>query len=186
MKTLMKIAAGVTLAAFIYFTVLYCFEPFGLYLSLAVTFGTFAYHLCMRLIVGLVFNITMRNKADYTRKMYRLKPFERKLYSFIWVKKWKNKMPTYDKDIFDISKKSLDEIAQATCQAELVHKTIFVLSFVPIVFSIWFGDLPVFLITSIVAALIDLMFVIMQRFNRPRILRLIKMEKRKQDSNSRQ
>ena len=83
-------------------------------------------------------------------------------------------MPTYDPSLFDQTQKSWDEIAQASCQAELVHETIILLSFVPIVFSIWFGALAVFVITSVLAALFDTVFVIMQRYNRPRIIRLIK------------
>ncbi|MEE3428445.1 MAG: hypothetical protein VZQ55_05710 [Ruminococcus sp.] len=185
MKTLMKVLAGITLALFIYFTVMYSMEHFGVYLSCAVTFGTCAYHLCMRLIVGLIFDKTMNNKADYNKKTYRLKPFERKLYSFLWVKRWKNKMPTYDKEVFDISSNTWDEIAQATCQAEMVHRTCFVLSFLPIILSIWFGDFPVFLITSLFGALIDLLFIIMQRFNRPRIIKIIKIEKRREKNAER-
>ena len=81
-------------------------------------------------------------------------------------------MPTYDADLFDISKHSWDEIAQAMCQSELVHETNVILSFLPIMASVWFGALGVFIITSIMSAVFDLMFVFMQRFNRTRILKL--------------
>ena len=90
------------------------------------------------------------------------------------VKKWKNKMPTYDKEIFDISRHSWDEIIQATCQSELVHEANIVLSFLPLVASVWFGEFYVFFITSILSAIFDLMFVFMQRFNRARILKIKK------------
>ena len=68
---------------------------------------------------------------------------------------------------------SWDEIAQAMCQAELVHEVIIILSFLPIFAAIPFGALPVFVITSILSAGFDAMFVIMQRYNRPRIMKLI-------------
>jgi hypothetical protein len=42
----------------------------------------------------------------------------------------------------------------------------------PIIAIIWFGEPLAFIITSILSALFDLMFVIMQRYNRNRILRL--------------
>ena len=58
------------------------------------------------------------------------------------------------------------------CQAELVHEVNIAVSFVPILFSVWVGALPVFVITSILAAGYDLLFVILQRYNRPRVLRL--------------
>ena len=83
-------------------------------------------------------------------------------------------MPTYSPDEFDIKKHSIEEIVQATCQSEIVHELNVVASFIPLVFSIVFGDFFVFLITSLVAACFDLVFVMMQRFNRPRLMRMIK------------
>ena len=170
MKRLMITFSIIFLSAFIFFTVMYCFDPFGIYLSLSITFGTFSYHLIMRLVVGLIFNIKMHNNADYHKRMYRLKPFEIKLYKLLMVKKWKDHMPTFDVDVFDPALKSWEEIAQAMCQSELVHRVIIALSFLPIILAIWFGDFPVFLITSVLAAGIDLMYVMMQRYNRERIL----------------
>ena len=83
-------------------------------------------------------------------------------------------MPTYQPELFSPKEHTWDEIAQAMCQAELVHEIIIVLSFVPILAAIPFGALFVFVITSVLAACYDAMFVIMQRYNRPRILKLIK------------
>lgn len=82
-------------------------------------------------------------------------------------------MPTYSPDTFDLNKHTIEEIISATCQSELVHETIVVLSFLPILLAIPFGTLGVFIATSIVAALIDCIFIIMQRFNRPRLLKIL-------------
>jgi hypothetical protein len=82
--------------------------------------------------------------------------------------------PTFEPNVFNPKLHTWDEIAQAMCQAELVHETIVILSFVPVAFSAVFGAFWVFLITSLCAAAFDLMFVIIQRYNRPRIIRLIK------------
>ena len=67
-----------------------------------------------------------------------------------------------------------DEIAQAMCQAELVHEVIIILSFLPILAAIPFGALFVFVFTSILSAGYDAMFVMMQRYNRPRIVKMIR------------
>ena len=65
------------------------------------------------------------------------------------------------------------------CQAECVHETNIVLSFLPIFAVHWFGAAPVFIATSVCAAMIDLAFVIIQRYNRPRIVSLMqRLEKR--------
>lgn len=52
-----------------------------------------------------------------------------------------------------------------------MHRIIMVLSFVPLLFIIPFGEPAVFAITSVAACLIDCTFVIIQRYNRPRVLR---------------
>jgi hypothetical protein len=44
------------------------------------------------------------------------------------------------------------------------------LSFLPSLAGIRFGAYPVFIITSVLAVAFDMMFVIMQKYNRPRIL----------------
>ncbi|HIY00608.1 MAG TPA: hypothetical protein IAA26_01980 [Candidatus Blautia faecipullorum] len=142
-------------------------------LAAAITFLTTAYHFLMRLAVGFMFDRIMANKADYTKRWYQCKAWEKKIYKRLNVKHWKRLLPTYDTSLFDPKKHSWDEIAQASCQAELVHETIVLLSFIPIVFSIRFGAVMVFIITSVLAALFDLAFVMIQRYNRPRIIRLI-------------
>ena len=126
----------------------------------------------IRLLVGGLFDAIMKNKADHTKKWFRVSEAEMKLYERLKVKKWKGKMPTYDIDAFDTSKHSWDEIVQSMCQSELVHETNVILSFLPVAASVWFGSFWVFLITSLLSAVFDLMFVFMQRFNRSRILRM--------------
>ena len=86
-------------------------------------------------------------------------------------------MGTYDPDSFDPGIHTWEEIAQAICQAELVHETIIVLSFAPVLASCLFGELIVFVVTSGLAACFDAIFVIMQRYNRPRIRKLVEREK---------
>ena len=52
---------------------------------------------------------------------------------------------------FDLKSRSMIDIVQVTCQTEVVHEINMVLSFVPIVFSVWFGSFGVFLLTSCAA-----------------------------------
>lgn len=139
---------------------------------LAITFGTTAYHLLMRLLVGWIFDKLMHNKANYHKKWYQQSKLESKVYQRLRVREWKGRMPTYDPECFNPRKHTWDEIAQAMCQAELVHEVIVLLSFAPIIAAYWFGVLPVFAITSVLAACFDMMFIVMQRYNRPRVIRL--------------
>ena len=131
----------------------------------------------MRLLTGSVIHLLLNNHVDYRKRWFRVRAMEKKLYQKLQVKKWKGTMATYDPSCFDRSIHSWDEIAQAMCQAELVHEVIIVFSFLPVFAAIPFGALPVFVITSLLAAGYDAMFVIMQRFNRPRILKMIEKQR---------
>ena len=169
----MEMIAFLSLFCTLVFAILYHITRFGIWFTLAVTFGTIAYHFCIRLLIGFLYQWRMNNHADYTKRWYQLHPWEQKLYRWLKVKKWKNKMPTYRKDFFDPKLHSWSEIAQAMCQAELVHETIVVFSFLPLLFSIWVGAFPVFLVTSIAAACFDMIFVVMQRYNRARVIKML-------------
>ncbi len=107
----------------------------GTLLTLAITFGTIAYHFGIRLLTGLFYNAWMKNRADYTKKWYRVHPWETKLYRFLRVKAWKNKMPANDPLAFSSNRHTWDEVAQAMCQSELIHETNMALSFIPVIAS---------------------------------------------------
>lgn len=169
----------ISIILFLCFTICNLIFEKGIFLTLSITFGTITYHFGMRLFVGYVVNKIMKNKADYSKKRYQISKIETHMYELLKVQKWKNKMPTFDPELFSLEKHSWDEIAQAMCQAEVVHEIIIILSYFPIVASIFWGDFPVFLITSICASLVDFAFVIMQRYNRPRIVKLAKKYKQK-------
>lgn len=153
--------------------VLYRTQDIDAALTFSIIFGTIAYHFIMRLAVGALFDTFMKNRADLTKKRYLCRPWEKALYERLQVKQWKKRLPSFKPEYFDRRLHSWEEIAQAMCQAESVHEVIALLSFVPVFFSIWFGELPVFLITSFAAALADLAFAVVQRYNRARIIKLI-------------
>lgn len=173
MAKIVKGIAAFSLAATVILAISYKVTSSGILLSLAITSGTIAYHFVMRLMVGLAFHATMRNKADYRKRWYQVSKWEMAVYEKLKVKQWKRRMPTYDPALFDPRLHTWEEIVQAMCQAELVHETIAVLSFLPILAGIWFGEYPVFIVTSVLSAACDMVFVIMQRYNRQRVTKLL-------------
>lgn len=175
MAKTIKILTVISVAMTAVSIILYNLTGAGFILSLAITFGTTSYHFIMRLIVGTVVAALSHNQMDYNRRWFRQHKFEKKLYRALKIKNLKKSIPTYNPDNFSLEIHSLHEIAQATCVAEIVHEIIIVLSFVPLFFTLLFGAWYVFLITSIAAACYDLLFVIVQRYNRPRIISLMKM-----------
>ena len=174
MKKKMIVLALFFLAGLLAFGIAYYFVRKSVLLTLAITFGTCFYHFGMRLAVGHGIAAIFRNKINYDLWWFKERKYEMKFYNFLRVKKWKKIMPTYNPEYYDVRKHSIEEIIQATCQAEIVHEINMVLSFVPIVFTIWCGSLTAFLITSFIAFCFDSIFVIMQRYNRPRLRRLLK------------
>ena len=135
-------------------------------LSAAISFGTVFYHFAMRLAVGHTLNALFHNRFDYTRTW------------FLGVRHWMGRLPTYSPDTFSRALHTWEEIAQATCQAELVHECIALLSFLPLATIPVFGAPWVFIITSVLAAAFDLLFVCIQRYNRPMLLRQIARQQR--------
>lgn len=171
MKKGMVISSAILLILFAACTVIYNITDLTAMEMFSITFGVAAYHFVMRLGVGYLIDRCLNNQVDYTKKWFQVCSFETHVYNLLKVKKWKQYLPTLQNDCFDIRLHSLEEIASATCQAEIVHEIIVVFSFVPIVLSKWFGSCEVFVVTSFLAALIDIAFVMIQRFNRPRLLR---------------
>ncbi len=165
-------------AATVAFISLFCAFGGSALLAIAISFGTTLYHLVMRLIVGYSVKAVMRGKADATRAWFRPKKFEKKLYGVLGVRKWKGNIPTFSPESFDLEKRTLCELAGESCQAEIVHEIIMLLSFLPLIAINWFGEPLVFILTSVASALLDSIFVIVQRYNRPRILRLMQRRER--------
>lgn len=173
-KKSMFLVTFLSLAGLLASAAIYRFVEVRAAFTAAVAFGTTFYHLGMRLAVGYLISGKYHNQMDYTRKWFSEKPFERKLYKMLRVRKWKKWLPTFTPEVFQLGTHSAVEVIQSTCQAEVVHEINMVLSWVPVVSAIWFGSLDVLVITSLAAFLFDGIFVIIQRYNRPRLLRLLR------------
>ena len=171
----MHTAALLTGLLLFIFTALYLAFLCNISLTLAITFGTIFYHIIMRLIVGAL----IPNRFHYTAKWFQPVAFEKKLYQFLRIKRWKKQLPTYDPTLFSMENYTLEQIVGHMCQAEVVHEVIALCSFIPLLFSLLFGTFWVFFITSVAAAGIDMLFVMLQRFNRPRLIRLMTTQNRR-------
>ena len=84
----------------------------------------------------------------------------------------------YDPSEFSLKVHSVDQIINNMCHAEVVHELIMLCSMLSIFFAKPFGALLVFVITAICATLFDSMFVIIQRYNRPRVIRIYESKNR--------
>ena len=173
MTGLMIKTALVSLAGTAAFAAGYALTALGALLPLAITCGTVFYHFAMRLLVAWAYDAAMHDRADLRRRRYRVSAREAAFYEKLGAKRWKSKLPTADASLFDPRLHSWEEIAQAMCQAERIHAANALLSFLPIAAGTLFGAWPVFILTSLLSAAFDTLFVIEQRYNRYRVMRII-------------
>lgn len=178
MVKVMKTVTVYSLAALVIFTAIYLISDMRIFFSLAIAAGTTAFHFGIRLIIGIGIDRKYNNKFDYRKKWFQPRKFENELYEILKVKKWKGFMPTADPEAFKIVEGGYEKLAQVTCQSEIIHEINMLASFLPLFASLLVGDFWVFFITSLLGAVYDLLFVIMQRFNRPRILRIAERHKK--------
>lgn len=144
--------------------------------SVFLTALTFFYHLSARLAVGFVID-RLPIKYNYNSAYFRQKPFEAKLYKLLNVKRLKSNAPTWNPESFSAEKNSLEQIMINMCQSETVHTVNVPISFLSLLFCLLcdnpLGNIWIFLITAIAAAIFDLNFVIIQRYNRERLIKII-------------
>ena len=169
----MKTAALVAVLLTVLLSAAYSFFHQGWMLDAAITFGTTAYHFVMRLAVGYGIPRLTNYDFDYRRLWFRPRAWEPAFYKKLNIRHWKKNLPTYAPEQFSLKDNSLHRVIQNMCGAELVHETIMVLSFLPLLTVPVFGAFPVFFITSVLAALYDGIFVMAQRYNRPRLVRIL-------------
>lgn len=144
-------------------------------LPLTITAAVTCYHFSMRLLVGFTVSAA-GSRIRPNARWFAPRAWEAPLYRFLRVRLWKRHIPTYNPESFDLGLRTLPQILQTMCVSEVVHETILVLSFLPLLLAVPFGSTWVFLSTSLAAAAVDCIFVILQRYNRPRIARLVKRE----------
>ena len=180
MKKTMKRITVILLVLSVVFVLLNIYLKTDLFLILSITFCTALYHFVMRLFVGEICNKFIEPNLNCNSKWFKEKKFEKKLYKLLKVKKWKKFAPTYSPESFSLKDNSKEDIIRTMCGAEVVHELIIVFSFLPIIFSGLLDSFYEFLFTSIIAALVDSVFVIIQRFNRPRVIKLLKRKDRKE------
>ena len=140
-----------------------------------VTTFTIMYHFWLRIIMG---NVTKLFGIRYTHDWFRERPFEKKLYKLLRVRKWKEKVLTYDPASFDVQKHTLQEIATTMAKSETDHWINQLISISTLTFALLWGQLWIFALTAVLAMLFDAQFIIVQRYNRPKVLKLI--ERRRQ------
>ena len=134
------------------------------------------YHFWLRIIMGNVTKL-FQKYINYNQSWFKERKFEKKLYELLRVKKWKGKALTYNPEAFSLQKHSLEDIANTMSKSEVDHWVNEIISVTSVFFSLIWGEVWIFVITAIAAMIFDSQFIIIQRYNRPRIVRILQKEK---------
>lgn len=145
-----------------------------------ITAFTIMYHFWGRIIMGNVSKL-FKKHISYKQKWFKERKFEKKLYKILKVRSWKDKALTYNPESFSLEKHSLEEIANTMAKSEVDHWINEVISISTIFFSAIWGEFWIFFITALAAMIFDSQFIIIQRYNRPRIVKLIERQSKKND-----
>lgn len=155
----------------------------GVFLTLLITAMTFFYHFAVRLAVGAAVDGIVSRGVNYNAAWFRQGRAEAGLYRLLKVHSWKVKLPTYVPGSFSLKENTPEQVVCNMCGAEIVHEVNVAVSFVPVIVSAAIpflrDTLLVFVLTSVAAAVFDLLFVIIQRYNRPRMLKLMRRKRNK-------
>lgn len=121
---------------------------------------------------------------SFDRAFYREHRFEKHLYRFLRVNRWKGHLPEAG-GLAGFSKRSLantltlqyvERFLMETCIAEVGHLAIGILGYCSVGFAWLLPDpypyIPLFVVLATLDLFVQLLFVIIQRYNRPRLVRL--------------
>ena len=144
---------------------------------------TIMYHLWVRIIMGNVAKL-FKKHINYKQWWFKEKEFEKRIYEFLKVKKWKRKALTYNPELFSTKNYSLEEIAHTMTKVELDHWINQIISLSTLFFAIPWGAFPAFIISAIAAMIFDGQFIIIQRYNRPRVVKIIERKNKRIINNS--
>ena len=143
-----------------------------------ITAFTIMYHFWVRIIMGNVSKLFKKN-INYKQWWFKERKFEKKLYKILRVKSWKDKSLTYNPNDFSLKDNSLEKIANTMAKSEVDHWINELISISTMFFGFIWGEFWIFCITAVFAMIFDSQFIIIQRFNRPRIVKLLELEERK-------
>lgn len=155
----------------VFFVLNYYFNMEVLYI-IAIIFLIIGFQFGARVIVGNVVP-RFKHKINVKSKWFKTKSFEEHFFKKLNVKKWKNKAPVYDPEEFDFEKNTKEQLIINMCNAEIVHEVNILSGYISLIFAIFLGYVWLFLIGAILGTGMDLIFVTIQRFNRPRIVKYL-------------
>ena len=137
-------------------------------------------------LVAGVARMLPKKFADREKKIFHVSAKEKSFYEKLKIRKWKDRMPDMSRVMADMVPKQLGKcpkssdawrLVQETCRAEIVHWGLCLCA--PVIYFFWWNWIGVCL--SCLTVLCNLPFVLIQRYNRPALVRLaVRLELREE------
>lgn len=131
------------------------------------------YHVLIRALTPRFVMLVHKKPFNPDNFCFRGRSFEKSLYKFFKVKKWKDKLITVEPEAFSPKTNSPEGILEMMCIAEVIHTLLFFWSLCFILFGFIFGKFWIFIPVASLSGAWELRFVMAQRFNRPRVKKLL-------------
>ncbi|MCH5205597.1 MAG: hypothetical protein J1F09_01505 [Oscillospiraceae bacterium] len=178
-KQTMYIVAAASLALMFVFLGLFVKEKTDAFLVIGVLAMIVSYHIIVRLVIEMACEAAMKNGVDPSAEWYETSDAEQSFYKAVGMRRIKSRLPKLDETDFTLRKQSVEDIIDATCRVEVRHEVNMIASFLVMFATIFFGNVWLYLLTSLAAALFDFSFVAVQRYNRPRLVRVAKKQRQR-------
>lgn len=135
-------------------------------------------HFIIMFISAPIVSIAFKKNFNYNSILFAQKKFEKGLYEIIKVRRWKTLFPSYDNNEYSTKIHSYEEIIMNMCHAETVHWVILFSSYIPLFFYKLIDQHILLVITCVFFSFCHLPFIIIQRYNRPRVIKLYNRHKK--------
>lgn len=141
----------------------------GVMLVFGVIMLNAGYQVITRLLVGTICEGVFENGVNSSTEWFKTSEAEERLYDFLGIKYLKRNLPKFERTDFSPTRQSLQDIIDTGCEIEAEHEINIAVSMLGILFVIPFGQAWVFVVFAVGAVLYDLLFIAVQRYNRPRL-----------------
>lgn len=127
------------------------------------------YQVITRLLVGSICEGIFENGINSSSNWFKTSEFEERFYSSMGIKYLKRALPKFERTDFSLRRQSIQDVIDTGCEIEAEHEMNIGVSMLGILIAIPFGHTWLFIIFAAAAVLYDLVFIAVQRYNRPRL-----------------
>ncbi len=127
------------------------------------------YQVITRLLAETICEGVFENGVNSSAEWFKTSEAEERFYGFLGIKYLKRNLPKFERTDFSLTRQSLQDIIDAGCEIEAEHEVNIAVSMLGILLTFAFGYTGVFVAFAAGAVLFDLLFIAVQRYNRPRL-----------------